>query len=247
MSAGRRPVVVYGDFNCPYSYLASLRVDRLLDNGVDVEWRAVEHDRSMSVTGEPTSSRHEEWVTELADVEGLAMDDEALPSHEPSVLSSTRAAVSVYAESVSDGLERRIRERLFEEIWVQQHNISSAYVVRRVVTDEMYPPVPLQRYRSTEIATPVCGDRDGDRITRRLGGTVAPDGGPLTSAGYWRIRRWREEWSGFPEPVVPTVVDSDGGLHQGVAGLRRLAELAFTAVSRTRDENERKTDDRTAA
>ena len=231
MTAGRRPVVVYGDFNCPYSYLASLRVNRLLDDGVDVEWRAVEHDRSMSVTGEPTSGRHEEWVRELADVAGLAMDDEPVPSHEPPVLSSSRAAVTVYAESVSDGVERRIRDRLFEEVWVQQHNMSSVYGVRRVVTDEMYPPVPLQRYRSTEIATPVCGDRDGDRITRRLGGTVAPDGGPLTSAGYWRIRQWREEWSGFPELVVPTVLDSDGSVHQGVDGLRRLAEIAFVRPS----------------
>ncbi len=39
-------LTVYGDFNCPYSYLASQRVDALARSGrAEVEWRAVEHDR----------------------------------------------------------------------------------------------------------------------------------------------------------------------------------------------------------
>ena len=37
-------LIVYGDFNCPYSYLASQRVDELARLGqAGVEWRAVEH------------------------------------------------------------------------------------------------------------------------------------------------------------------------------------------------------------
>lgn len=32
-------LVVYGSFNCPYSFLASRRVDRLIDLGAaEVEW-----------------------------------------------------------------------------------------------------------------------------------------------------------------------------------------------------------------
>ena len=37
-------VVVYGDFNCPWSYLASRRAAVLAEDGVDVDWRAVEHE-----------------------------------------------------------------------------------------------------------------------------------------------------------------------------------------------------------
>ena len=38
-------VIVYGDFNCPYSYLASQRADRVIREGMArIAWRAVEHD-----------------------------------------------------------------------------------------------------------------------------------------------------------------------------------------------------------
>ncbi len=51
-------VTVYGDFNCPYSYLASQRADLLSRAGVAVDWRAVEHDRGLPVTGSrPDSDR----------------------------------------------------------------------------------------------------------------------------------------------------------------------------------------------
>jgi predicted DsbA family dithiol-disulfide isomerase len=45
-------VIVYGDFNCPYCYLASQRADRLVREGkAEVGWRAVEHRPRLPVTG----------------------------------------------------------------------------------------------------------------------------------------------------------------------------------------------------
>jgi 2-hydroxychromene-2-carboxylate isomerase len=45
-------LVIYGDFNCPYSYLASQRADLLCRSGhAAVDWRAVEHDPGLTVTG----------------------------------------------------------------------------------------------------------------------------------------------------------------------------------------------------
>jgi hypothetical protein len=217
-------LIVYGDFNCPYSYLASQRVDALVNGRLArVEWRAVEHDRGMPVTGRPTGPDRAEWDKELADVAGRALPGEQFPRDVPPVISSTRAAVSAFAEAVSDGLDPQIRRRLFAAIWQQQQNISSAYQVRQFVTDLMYPPVPLRRYRSSELATPVAGDHDGARLTRRLGGTIAPDGGPLTTAGYRRVRDWRGDWQALPTPMVPVVVTPEGAVHAGVDGLTHLA------------------------
>src|SRR5438309_11493539 len=47
-------LVIYGDFNCPFSALASDRAARLEATGrVVVEWRAVEHDPSIPAEGRP--------------------------------------------------------------------------------------------------------------------------------------------------------------------------------------------------
>lgn len=225
-------VIVFGDFNCPYSYLANLRVNALLDAmATDVEFRAVEHDRRIPVTGAPTDGDGDRWRRELADVRALAFPGEQVPSAAPPVLSNTRAAVSAYAESVTDDVPRAMKDRLFDAIWVQHRNISSAYEVRQIITDLMYPPVPLPWYRSTEMATPVCGDPDPARITRRLGGTVTPDGGPLTTAAWERIQGWRQQWLALGDPVVPAVVDEDGAVHVGADGLRFLAGLVQPVVT----------------
>lgn len=225
-------LIVFGDFNCPYSYLANLRINALLDAGLtDVEFRAVEHDRRMAVTGAPADAERDRWRRELADVAALALPGEQVPSAVPAVLSNTRAAVSAYAESLTDGVHRAMKDRLFDAIWVERRNISSAYEVRRIITDLMYPPVPLTWYRSTEMATPVCGDPDPARITRRLGGTVTPDGGPLTTTGWKRIRDWRHQWLALGDPVVPTVIDQDGAVHAGADALRFLAELVQRAAT----------------
>jgi hypothetical protein len=53
--------------------------------------------------------------------------------------------VSAYAEAVADGIQDRLwlRLRLFEAIWAQKRNMSSAYDVRRVVTGLLGPADPI--------------------------------------------------------------------------------------------------------
>ena len=73
-------MIVYGDFNCPYSYLASQRADRLVRLGTaEVDWRAVEHDPGLPVTGVRAESAREDWEAELAEVAGLALPGEDVP------------------------------------------------------------------------------------------------------------------------------------------------------------------------
>jgi DSBA-like thioredoxin domain-containing protein len=223
-------VIVYGDFNCPYSYLASQRADLLSRAGVAADWRAVEHDRCLPVTGSRSDSGRAAWDRELAEVASLALPGEHVPGGPPALVSNTKAAVAAYAEAVSDGVAGELRSRLFRVIWVQGRHVSSAYEVRRLVTGVMWPAEDITgRLASPDFPSLLLRDPDMARIVRRSGGTIAPDGGPLTAAGWRRIRQWRQEWLALPSQVIPAVIGPDQVVRPGIEGLRYLADLAVGA------------------
>ena len=221
-------VIVYGDFNCPFSYLASQRADQLGARGtVRVDWRAVEHDRGLAVTGTRAGAQRAAWASELADVAALALPGEDAPAAPPPVVSNTGAAVAAYAEAITDGIADELRRMLFRAIWVEGRHISSAYEVRRLVTGLMWPPEDIRdRLASPDIPSLLQRDPDLTRIARRSGGTIAPDGGPLTTAGWRRIRQWRDCWLALPSRTIPAAIGPDGILRSGMDGLRYLANLA---------------------
>jgi len=220
-------VIIYGDFNCPYSYLASQRADRLARAGtVLAEWRAVEHDRCLAVTGTRSEGDRAAWESELAEVAALALPGEDVPQVPPPVISNTGAAVAAYAEAVSDGIADELRRRLFHAVWAEGRHISSAYEVRRLITGLMWPQEDIRdRLASPDIPSLLNRDPDLARIVRRSGGTISPDGGPLTTTGWRRIRRWRDDWLALPSQVIPAVVGPDGILRAGADGLRYLGGL----------------------
>jgi hypothetical protein len=226
-------MIVYADFNCVFCYLASQRADRLVRAGkAQVDWRAVEHSPRLPVTGVKPSPRGADRTPndadDIAEAASLALPGERLPTTPPAVTSNTRAAVSAYAEAITDGIEDRLRLRLFESIWARGRNLSGPEEVRRVVTDLLWPADRIYPHLvSPDLPSTLLHDPDPMRIVRREGGTVAPDGGPLTNAAYYRVRRWRQEWLALlPEPVIPTVIGPDGAVHGGPDGLRCLAGVA---------------------
>ena len=224
-------VIIYGDFNCAYCYLASQRADRLVQAGAAaVAWRAVEHDRRLPLTGMRPDAQAAAWDRELAEVASLALPGERPAAAPPPVVSNTRAAVAAYAEAVTDGAHDELRRRLFRAIWADGRHISSAYDVRRIIVDLMWPPPPPAQM-TPDLAGPLLHDADLAQSVRRTGGTITPDGGPLTTAGYLRIRRWRQEWLALPQQVVPAVIGPDGTLHPGADGLRWLAGLAAAGAA----------------
>jgi DSBA-like thioredoxin domain len=226
-------VIVYGDFNCPYSYLASQRADLLSQAGVAVDWRAAEHDRGLPVTGSRSDRDQAAWDRELAEVASLALPGEQVPAGPPSLISNTKAAVAAYAEAVSDGVAGELRRSLFDAVWVQGLHLSSAYEVQRLVTGVMWPQEDItDRLASPDFPSLLLRDPDLARIVRREGGTIAPDGGPLTTAGWRRIRQWRQEWLALPSQVIPAIIGPDQVVRPGIDGLRYLAELAGSASPR---------------
>jgi len=74
-------VIVYGDFNSLYCYLASQRADRLVREGkADVEWCAVEHRPRLPVTGAKPPPGSVGAQDDLAEAAQLALPGEQLPA-----------------------------------------------------------------------------------------------------------------------------------------------------------------------
>ncbi len=113
-------LVVYGDFNCPYSCLASARADILAERGIAaVEWRAVEHDPSLPVPSEPVVGDLAVMLDrEVAEVTGLLRADETFPIRRPPVHPNSAAAVAMFAASPPAG-SRELRRSLFGALWFE--------------------------------------------------------------------------------------------------------------------------------
>jgi 2-hydroxychromene-2-carboxylate isomerase len=130
---------VYGDFTCPYSFLASQRVDALVAAGLAaVQWRAVERDRSVASSGRPgpTSPRCRRAETDVA---ALARPGERIPARAPVAVGDTRAALYAYAwAGVSD--RPLVRRRLFEALWIDGLPVGSVADLLALLARESVRP-----------------------------------------------------------------------------------------------------------
>ena len=109
-------LIVYGDFNCPYSALASARVDRLLAAGEAIDWRAVQHDAAMPPHGvEVEGDVRTELQREVDEVLTLLRPDEAFELRVPKVRPNTAEACRAYAADPQPG----VRRRWFDWAWAR--------------------------------------------------------------------------------------------------------------------------------
>lgn len=198
-------IVIYGDFGCPYSYLASLRADALLRSGAaEIDWRAVVPD-----PGRPGGGRDDPGQ-DLAAISLFAQPGERLPRPAAGPV-DVGSAVSAYAEAVSDGVPHQMRRRLFAAIWAEARRVSDVYQVQELITEVMCPPEPIMHHLiSPDLPSALLHDPDVNRIVRRCGGTVTVYGGPLTAAGDRRVRQWRQEWLSLPCTATPVVINPFG-------------------------------------
>ena len=137
-SSERVQLVVFGDFNCPFSALASARAAALEQRGIAVvEWRAVDHDQTIPVTGEPvTDDQAAGFERELADIRGLLTGDEPDRLRPPNLRCNTGLVTAAFA--AAPARERpALRQRLFAAYWEQSANLSDADVVRRLAGPQL--------------------------------------------------------------------------------------------------------------
>ena len=131
----RRPVelIVYGDFNCPFSALASARVSRLEQLGaIQVDWRAVEHAPDIPPAGiEVTGALVSELQSELEQIRGLLSADEpdrlTLPARQP----NTRRATAAFAATPTPD-RPSMRDRLFAAYWSEGADLTDDTTLARL-------------------------------------------------------------------------------------------------------------------
>ncbi len=116
-------LTVYGDFNCPFSALASVRADVLMAaDAYEIDWRAIQHDTGIPAAGEPVEGdTAAQLASEVATILDLSERDGRLHLGVPTVRSNTAAASAAFAAAGDDA--DRLRRRLFAAVWVEGRNV----------------------------------------------------------------------------------------------------------------------------
>jgi hypothetical protein len=193
-------VIVHGDFDCPWSYLAFRRAAVLAAAGVDIDWRAVE--REPRPHGRPDG--FEALQEEMDRVVGSLLAGERLPYDLAGFVPRTRATVAAYAESYAAGVADPVRSVVFESFWMHGVDIGDAKVLRTLLVDELR------------------GSASPSEAVRDWGQCVDVTGGPISTAAWRLVGRWATEWRDSGREVTPVVtVPGSPPLH-GVAAVTWL-------------------------
>ena len=123
-------LVVFGDFNCPYSCLASARADAVVERGVaEVDWRAVEHDPAIPAPSEPVDGDLAAMLErEVTEVRGVLRPNERFPIVRPPVHPNSGAAVAAFA-ATPPSEAGALRSRLFAALWFDGRDIGEPAVI----------------------------------------------------------------------------------------------------------------------
>jgi hypothetical protein len=114
-------LTIYGDFNCPFSALASARADVLLAAGYAIDWRAIQHDKAIPAVGEVVEGAVEAALAaEVATIRELSEQDVRLHLIVPPVRSNTAAPSAAFAGGHDAD---RLRRQLFAAVWAEGRNI----------------------------------------------------------------------------------------------------------------------------
>ena len=149
-------LVVFGDFNCPFSCLASTRVDALLTADIaDVEWRAVEHDPGIEHPSEPvTGDLAHELDRELDLVRPFVRPGEPFAMQRPPRRPNTALATAAFAGAPTEQ-RHALRRALFRALWSDGTDIGDPDVLRA------FAPAPsahdsgrIEQWRAQWLALP---------------------------------------------------------------------------------------------
>lgn len=128
-----RPLLAFGDFNCPFCYALE---ERLTARTVDtqVEWRLVEHAPELPATlEEATEAEHHELAQELAALVVRAPDVLIRsPPFRPRSGPAIRALIA--ASRIDTVAADQLRLALFRALWLEGRNIADDAVLAELAS-----------------------------------------------------------------------------------------------------------------
>lgn len=135
-------LTTYGDFNCPFSAVASRRVDQLVRQGsVRVDWRAIEHDPTIPPSGvEVTDELAESLRAELDQIRGLLAAGEPDRLRLPARQVNTALATQRYAGTPAEA-RAEVRREIFAAHWEDARSIDDDDVLDRIGAGPADPAV----------------------------------------------------------------------------------------------------------
>lgn len=142
------PLVIYGDFNCPFSALASERAARaVVARLLSVEWRAVQHLPALPAVGEPVGGEVAAHLTEeLELIQDLLVAGESFPAGVPGRRVNTALATGAFA--VATGRRGPLRRRIFRAHWFEGLDIGDPEVLVRLgAQPPVEPPEAMRRWQ----------------------------------------------------------------------------------------------------
>ena len=126
-------LTIYGDFNCPFSALASARADVLLAaDAYEIDWRAIQHDTTIPTAGEPVEG---DTAAALAargrhDPRAERARPAPAPRRATRPLEHRRSPPPAFAAAGDDA--DRLRRRLFAAVWAEGRNLGDPAELRRL-------------------------------------------------------------------------------------------------------------------
>jgi 2-hydroxychromene-2-carboxylate isomerase len=181
---------VYGDFNCPWSYLASRRAARMAVHGIEVDWRAVEHDPRAAETLSKGSERLNGVRADMEKVAEVLLPGEQLPYSLAGFVPNTGAAIDEYATAYNLGEAERVRQVLFEALWLHSVDLDDVRVVHTIVGDAIMQG----------------GASSGESSLKRNDHTNGVVARSTTSTALGLRRMWVSEWRNTGRETVPVIV-----------------------------------------
>lgn len=213
MSAGSTnaipSVLIFGDFNCPFSALANARANRLAVAGrLRVDWCSVEHDTTIGPNESPlTSEQAAAFRAELEQIAAILTPGEPDRFRVPSRRVNTRDLNRIYA-ATAPARRATLRTAIFDAYWIHDRDVTSDRVL-----DEIIDTLAIDRSSQLDQVS-------DDEATRS-------------------VATWQRQWEALPRPVVPTMIIGQGYVSRGLGALARLASGSVSAPSPRRTACER--------